>query len=407
LFTPDKGNLSFFRALAQFAFIFSSSLVVLSGMSLYCGWYHTPGSYGVLVNIHRIAGIILVGSTVLAIPYLVLRKRNSFADAGSGLNAAVSSVLFVLIVSAALFAGSRQSLYALHSFARERGAVIDGIASDSEWRGIPEVTVPCTGGANFPHSVSWVKVKSFHNRQFMYFLFQWADRTRSANRNIEKTASGWSVMKSESNAAGECSYFEDQLAVSVSQNSSGCLGSCHLSSGGEIGSHFTKGDTVDLWVWRAQSTDPAGQADDGWWGGLPDDTGSGRHFDNSPAGGFISNLNPDWNQPYFIPDAPLLARWIDLRNNFMTPYFADEDTFRVGTVLTDVLVSPFMGDRGNVRASSHWEKGIWTVELARERVTGSPADLKLTDDVYLNIALFDNAELAHAFELKPIRLIMR
>jgi hypothetical protein len=91
----------------------------------------------------------------------------------------------------------------------------------------------------------------------------------------------------------------------------------------------------------------------------------------------------------------------------MTPYFADGDTFRIGTVITDVLVSPFMGDRGNVRASSHWEKGIWTVELARERVTGSPADLKLTENVYLNIALFDNSELAHAFELKPIRLITR
>ncbi len=408
LFGGAAERFPFISASAQLVLILSMTFALLSGIALYMGWYHTQDSYNILLNLHRVSGLVLVPIFIIALILLRAKPRESAYALTGRISRRIAFLVSCLPLLAVLLVLDHWKTPILESVRGDRVAQIDGFASPFEWHNAPELAVPCTGGAHFAGGTSWVRIRSFYDRQFIYFLFQWTDSTRSRNRRIKKTADGWIVLKNDlPDPIGERQYSEDQLAVSLSSSELGCLKSCHVSSGSGIGAHYTTADTMDLWIWRAQSTDPVGQADDAWWGSRDSNGADGLHLDNSPAGGYFVNFNSDWDQPYFIPDVPILYPWIDLRLNKMTPYFVEDDTLAVGTVLPGVLVSPVMGDRGNVRAAGHWDKGVWTLELARARVTGSPADIRLNQPVYLNVALFDNTDNAHAICLRPIRLIPR
>ena len=99
--------------------------------------------------------------------------------------------------------------------------------------------------------------------------------------------------------------------------------------------------------------------------------------------------------------------WIDPHSEYVTPYFFADDNFAVGDEVPGVIVTPFIGDRGDVRARGQWLDGRWTVEFTRPFKTGSSFDIELREEFYLGIALFDNAESKHAFHLRPVRLVIR
>ncbi len=393
---------------AQTALLMVGSLVVLSGISMYAGWYHGASTHSILVELHRFGGYGLIGLACVIVPFRVIRAFTRSKRLQGRFPIWAAGMTALVVTAAVALTLSRGVTRNLESVAGAQAATIDGIATQQEWQRIPAVLIPCAGGANFAGGVSGIRIKSFYDKQFIYFLFQWSDSTRSLNRRLLKKSSGWSVLTSDTiSVLGEAKYYEDQLAVSISRSRTGCNATCHGGTMDDPGAHFTAGDTVDLWHWRAQATDPTGQADDGWWGGWNAGAKDGRNFDNSPAGGYFSNLNKDWGQPYFLPQPPQLYPWIDLRTNAMTPYFAEADTFRIGVTIPGLLVSPFMGDRGNVRARGAWRNGIWTVEMARARLTGSPADIPIDRPVYLNIAVFDNADLSHSSSIRPLRLILK
>jgi hypothetical protein len=65
-----------------------------------------------------------------------------------------------------------------------------------------------------------------------------------------------------------------------------------------------------------------------------------------------------------------------------------------------------IGDAADVRARGRWRGGTWTLEIARRRATGSASDLIFRDELYLGVAVFDNAEKQHAYHVRPVRLVV-
>jgi len=235
---------------------------------------------------------------------------------------------------------------------------------------------------------------------------QWPDPEPSFNRSLVKSNNGWLEVKSEFNPFGESIYFEDQMALSFHDGNSNCAQSCHVGGNKISGLHYTKGDTADIWVWKAVSTNPAFEADDGWWGEKLNDSTGGRHFDNSPGGGYISNLNEEWDEPYFLPAHRAFENWIWMESDRYLPYRVSLDNYPAGAAIPGMLVSRMAGDRGDIYARGQWRNGLWTIELSRNKNTGSKFDVTLKNELWIGLAVFDNAEKKHAYHLKPIKFIV-
>jgi len=95
--------------------------------------------------------------------------------------------------------------------------------------------------------------------------------------------------------------------------------------------------TADAWVWRADRTDAAGHADDGWF---------------RPGDGFRPDAgSPCWESRYVA----------EFAGAELPRFYPQEPT----------------GSLADVRARGIWEEGHWTVELARALETGEADDLAL------------------------------
>ena len=204
---------------------------------------------------------------------------------------------------------------------------------------------------------------------------------------------------------GEEIYFEDNIALYFSRTST-CATSCHLGSGEERGFHATRGDTADIWWWKAISTNPVDEADDLFWKYATAESPSGIRHDNRAAGGARLNLDSTLLYPYFVPTTPLFRDFIAYTTDAYEPYDPRMDTLPIGSRLPAILVAPTSGDRGDVSARGHWRQGIWTVEFSRRLNTGSSADVRLDSTLSFGVTVFDNAEKRHAFHLKPMRMVI-
>lgn len=316
-------------------------------------------------------------------------------------------VLLLVILIFGLFIDSLVAPTRLISKIQNRRVFVDGRVSDIEWMGVDEISVAVQGGANQAGQKTVVRVKSFNNGKLIYFLLRWKDETRSLNRHLRKTKGGWIEIKSDKwSSYGETVFSEDQMALSFHKSTNGCLKSCHIDSEVSAGRHYTDGDTVDVWFWKAVSSNVAREAVDGWWGELTDDISGGVHVDNRAGGGAQSNLNEEWQEPYFLPKYYFVKSVIKILSNTYIPYSVEADKFPVGKEIPAVAVSPSIGDVSDVRAVGTFRGGEWTVEISRRLTTGSPFDLPLRDTLYMGIAIFDNAQKHHAYHLKPVQLII-
>ena len=388
---------------------------VISGITLYMGLYEgAPGHammnglhhycavlLAILVLVHLIDVLIGKGSRVNTI-FLGVRDQQFFKVwrfVLSGVVAVVVSGALWVTINSATVLECRKLTEQAHMVGKIESAI---------WDTADSLHLTLARGANFESGVSEVTLKSFHNGRSIFFLVQWDDPDRSYNRRLLKTDTGWVQRVSEYlDLFGESIYSEDQLALSFHHRRDGCAATCHMRLPKRMGLHYTGGDTVNVWQWRAVSTNPIGRADDDRWAAYRNDSLGGRRLDNLASGGHFSNLNQDWQQPYFLPVHPSVRGWIDPHSEYVTPYFFADDNFAVGDEVPGVIVTPFIGDRGDVRARGQWLDGRWTVEFTRPFKTGSSFDIELREEFYLGIALFDNAESKHAFHLRPIRVTVK
>lgn len=296
---------------------------------------------------------------------------------------------------------------------------IDGTV-DAAWGRAKDVAVPVSGGANHTNGRTTVRIKALYTSDMIYFLVSWADPTESLRRApFQKASDGsWDKLK-DSNDKGHDNnlYYEDKFAIIWNMSikgfeQSGCFATCHVGEAGKTyGNKYTAaaGEIGDIWHWKGVRTNPVGQVDDQYVDSTRFDPQAspeaGRHSDPKTGGGYTDNVleggKPKWALPANRPAPPY---WIlDAQKAAF-----DDAKYKAGDEVPGIVVAPFGGDRGDIAARGVYKDGTWTVEIARKLVTGSKVDVQfspLTRPYYFGVAVFDNAQVRHAFQMGAVRLV--
>ena len=317
--------------------------------------------------------------------------------------------------------------------------VVDGVADDVLWTKAAELVIPVSGGFN--NFKADAKLKSVYTADRIFFMVTYADPTQSFFRvPWEKQEDGsWIKLKDPNdNMGGDNNlYYEDKFAFLWNINNSikefeniGCFVTCHAGENSDVkayGNLYTasEGEMGDIWHWKSIRND--GQLDDqylDWTKFDPEKSpDAGRKGDKKESGGYVDNFaskpDPD-DSTKTVPDKTtpgFTSPSIDLTTG-APGYILDSekvaldqaalDAMPVGSIIPGIVKSPFVGDRGDFTAAWKWADGQWTVEFSRKLVTGSETDVQFSDlaaKYYFGLAIFENAQVRHAFETSPSFLV--
>ncbi len=326
---------------------------------------------------------------------------------------------------------------------------LDGDPGDPAWAGVSPVKIRTAKATNSPGHVTDVTVKAVHDGTYVYFQFQWNDPDVSYKRYpLVKTDQGWKVLQTAFANADENHYYEDKLSMYVTKVANGsCASTCHLGVGPSAeknekhGLHYTaKGEYGDIWHWKSVRTNPVGAplgepgyVDDQYFGPRtpvkPGERYTGGYYgDPDEGGGYAYNftkldpkkpLNETLVVPKFLPPTgpvttnPAAATseqgrtwWI--HKSEAIPYSAEADTYPVGSLIPNIVISPLTGDRGDVRGKAEWKDGRWTLETRRVLDTGSKYDVAFVpgEAVYVTVATYNRTQTRHGEHIKPVRVVL-
>ncbi|MGF1751117.1 MULTISPECIES: ethylbenzene dehydrogenase-related protein [Vibrio] len=305
--------------------------------------------------------------------------------------------------------------------------VVDGVKSETFWDNSPILKVQTTGGDNFQNGQTEISVQAAYNSEELIFYFTWQDPSHSLEHlPLVKTNGRWKVKQSQFDTFEESRFYEDKFAVMFSQ-------SCEYGGDGSVklgpkpldhapanwhgkGYHYTSGNLKDLWHWKAVRTNPMVQADDSYIGpALAPRPGqkrytAGYYSDAKESGGYT--MNWQWFQTeHIIPKRLPTASFSSAQSLTWfgsEPYTPQNDHYPEGTLLPSVILqsNQFEGDRGDVRAFATWNDGVWSLEMARKKQTGSQTDLPFHGTVCMWVAAFDQSQIGHTRHQKPIQLVL-
>ena len=196
-------------------------------------------------------------------------------------------------------------------------------------------------------------------------------------------------------------------------DSQGCFALCHMGETKPFGNKYTAsdGEIGDIWHMKSIRTGYIGQIDDQYVDHTRYDKDktpeAGRKSDAKTGGGY-SDVKLVNGKPEFMSKDGKAA------NKGGTYYIREEDKvafddskFVAGDEVASITVSKFTGDRGDIATMIGWKDGVWTSVIERKLVTGSKTDVQFSnlDDLYgFGLALFDNAQVRHAFHTGSIQL---
>jgi hypothetical protein len=292
---------------------------------------------------------------------------------------------------------------------------LDGVSDDAVWADAPVTTIPVSGGANMGSSE--ISLQAVYTSDNVYFLATWADPSESWLRAPwELQADGtWKKLGDPNDRGGDNNlYYEDKFAFiwpiagSIPNfQAQGCFTACHAGENSDVkafGNKYTaeEGQLGDIWHWK--SIRNVGQIDDQYVDSVrysADTPEAGRHSDPKESGGYVNNETEDKTQPAFMgpADAPHDGSPGYILDSEKLPL--DTSLFSAGDRLPGIIVSPIVGDRGDISAGWVWADGQWTLEFGRSLVTGSEFDVQFDDlaaTYSFGVAAFDNAQVRHAFE---------
>jgi hypothetical protein len=332
--------------------------------------------------------------TTLVLGFLVLPSRNSIAYAQD--DARIDKSLTSIMVT--------------------KAPTLDGVADEAFWADAVKAEIPVRRGAN--HGETIVNVQSVYTKDMVYFLIQWEDPTESNIRAPwEMQADGtWKQLSDPKDKGGDNNvWYEDKLALIWPIDNSipdfaknGCFTACHKSDPGDpkpYGNKFTSadGELGDIWHWK--SVRNLNQVDDQWLdntGYSKDTPEAGRHSDAADSGGYKNNITEDKKGPAFMLPGTDFAR--DGAPGYILESEAvpfDASQFKPGDRVPAIIKSEIVGDRGDISAGWKWADGMWTLEFGRKLETGSEHDVQFNDlsaTYYFGVAVFDNAQVRHAFQ---------
>ncbi|MFZ0104705.1 MAG: ethylbenzene dehydrogenase-related protein [Pseudolabrys sp.] len=333
--------------------------------------------------------------------------------------------------------------------------ILDGDTSDRVWRLAKPLFIPTGHGDNFDgEGETTVEIRAVHDGERVYFLFAWDDPTRSLKQlPLLKTPDGWKLLHRGYEAGEERAYSEDKFAVLLTKINATLAGDHTFHAGPEPlpgkprtlsghGLHYTDqlGVFVDVWEWKATSTNVVGFMDDDHFGppveatseqlegkfpyrgGFAVDPGTAGYKDNfeqEESNAYNKVVTPR-RLPKDIATTTTALGKVDLDPNhgesdgakwFMTeeestPYSRELNAkIPVGTVVPGVIVSgTYSGDRADVRCAARWAAGRWALEVTRRLDTGSRYDIPITTGTFMRVAAFDHTQIGHTRHVRPIRL---
>jgi hypothetical protein len=304
---------------------------------------------------------------------------------------------------------------ALVSVPASAGPTLDGVADDAVWGDAPSVTIAVSGGAN--NGSTEVTLRSAYDADKVYFVATWADPTESFLRSpwVMQEDGTWAKLKDPNDKGGDNNlYYEDKLAFiwPIAESipnfaTAGCFTACHAGENAEVkpfGNKYTAedGQLGDIWHWK--SVRNLNQLDDQYVDATrysTDTPEAGRHGDPKDGGGYVNNETEDKTLPASMQpqDAPRDGSPGFILDAEKLPF--DASVFSAGDMVPGIIISEFVGDRGDITAGWQWQGGTWTLEFSRNLVTGSEFDVQFDDllkTYYFGVAAFDNAQVRHAYE---------
>jgi cytochrome b subunit of formate dehydrogenase len=344
----------------------------------------------------------------------------------------------------------------IHRINSADAPVLDGETSDPVWRSIAPFSVMTTHGGNFDgKGETKIDIRAAHDGTWAYFLFTWADPTRSLKRlPLIKADDGWRLLHNGYEIGDEQDYDEDKFSVLLTKSNGILAGDNTFHASPRPipeapatltgrGLHYTEnGAYADVWLWKATSSGPSGWMDDSYFGppadatpmqvrgvapyrgGFAPDPGTANYSDNFSL---IDEVTGEINRqirPRRLPRNPEATRaalgQIDLNPDhgesdgarwFMTeaesvPYTPELDSrLPRGTIVPGVIISgEFTGDRADVRCAARWASGAWALEVARRLDTHSKYDVAIETGTFMRVAAFDHSQIRHTRLVRPIRL---
>lgn len=291
---------------------------------------------------------------------------------------------------------------------------------DETWKSAPETTVKVVGGRNLPGGSTEVKMRSVYAGDSIYFMYRYADATESLRRYpwVKQADGSWAKLKDPDDKGGDNNkYYEDKLGVfwnisTPAFEQRGCMSACHTGEGKPFGNKYTAnpGERIDMWhVKSVRGAVNIGMVDDQY----VDDTrydkekspNAGRKGD--PGGvGYKNNETADKKMPAFAlkGNKPGPPYWIV--DSEKEPF--DDSKYKPGDEVPAIIVMPYTGDRGDLKTTMVWKDGTWTVVISRKLVTKSDFDVQFDDlkkQYAFGVAVFDNAQVRHAYSTGVLKLV--
>lgn len=296
---------------------------------------------------------------------------------------------------------------------------LDGVMEDA-WKAAPLLTVKVLGGRNLPGGTAEVTLRALYTADTVYFLAQYRDPTDSVRRSpwVKQADGTWQKPKDPNDKGGDNNlYYEDKFAMlwnisSPAFEQRGCLSGCHTGEGKPYGNKYTAnpGERLDMWHWKGVRTGPVAQMDDQYVDSTRYDPEkareAGRKSDPKTGGGYVDNVSDDKKGPKFAlkGNKPAPPYWI--LDSEKDPL--DDSKYKAGDEVPGIIVAPITGDRGDIAAKHVWKNGAMTIEFARKLVTGSEFDVQFGDlrkEYAFGVAVFDNAQVRHAFLPGALKLV--
>jgi len=299
---------------------------------------------------------------------------------------------------------------------------LDGVADDEAWANALETHISVSEVAYIFSTEA--TLKSVYKGDTVYFLLSYVDPTESWFRSPwQKQEDGsWAQVRDPNDRGGDNNTaYEDNFSMIWSIDNSiqgfettGCFAACHVGENPEVkpyGNKYTStnSEVGDVWHWKSISND--GQIDDEYldWTRFDPETAraAGLKSDAGDSGGYIDNATEDKTAPAFTSpaaDPATGAPGYILDGEKIPLDQAALDALPVGSYIPGTVKSPFVGDRGDISAAWKWADGVWTIEFSRALTTGSETDVQfddLTAMYYFGLAVFDNAQVRHAFQTGP------
>lgn len=301
---------------------------------------------------------------------------------------------------------------------------LDGVGTDAAWASAKPLTVKLSGGANFGGTgETTATLKAVTSGDMIYFMLQYADPTQSLRRGpYQKQADGtWKKLSDPNDKGGDDNvYYEDKWSIIWNINDSiagfnqnGCAVLCHVGEGKPFGNKYAskEGELGDMWHLKGSRNGVNGQVDDQFVdhtrydpktspnAGRKGDPGGSDYRSFSLVNGKPEFMNKDGKAAnaggtYYIKDGDQVA--------------FDDGKFKAGDEVASYIVLKLLGDRGDIQVAYRWNSGTYTYEVARKLVTGSKYDVQFNNmdrTYYFGVAAFDNAQVRHAIQFEPLKLV--